>query len=226
MKRASSTGFLAAWTLANAWSESLGLGSTFVLGRALGPAFEGPPDPALVVSGALAAVGLGALLEGVLVGAAQARVLKLRLPRLSSARWTWATAVGAGLAWLLGMLPGTVLALAADPSQAASPPAEAPASAQYALALLLGAATGPVLGLGQWLVLRRHVRRAGRWVGANALAWALGMLVIFVGMDRLPWESGGIRLVAGIYLVCGTAGAVAGAVHGRVLLHLLRDPLV
>jgi hypothetical protein len=93
---------------------------------------------------------------------------------------------------------------------------------QYGLALLLGAVTGPVLGLGQWLVLRRYVARAGRWIVANAVAWALGMVVIFLGMDQVPWWRGGLQVVLGVYLVCGAAGLVVGAIHGWILRDLLR----
>ena len=42
------------------------------------------------------------------------------------------------------------------------------------LVLLLGA----IFGLFQWIALRRHSARAARWIGANALGWALA----------LPWS--------------------------------------
>jgi hypothetical protein len=172
----------------------------------------------------MAAVTLGVLLEGALVGGVQARVLRGSLQDLSAADWIKATMLGAGVAWLLGMVPSTVAALVAwSPSSRTVPPPEPSALGQYGLALLLGAVTGPVLGLGQWLVLRRHVARAGRWIVANAVAWALGMVVIFLGMDQLPWQRGGLVVVAGVYLVCGAAGALVGVVHGRVLRALLRE---
>jgi hypothetical protein len=40
-------------------------------------------------------------------------------------------------------------------------------------------------------------------------------------MDRLPWESGGLPLYAGLFVVAGLAGAAVGAIHGRVLLGML-----
>ena len=41
---------------------------------------------------------------------------------------------------------------------------------------------GDVLGVGvlQWLVLRRHVARAGWWVVASTVGWAVGWAVVFV----------------------------------------------
>jgi hypothetical protein len=216
--------FYPRWIVANAWAEAAGLGTTLLLGRAAARVLEQDAGTGAVLAGAMAAVTLGVLLEGALVGGAQARVLRGSLQDLSAADWIKATMLGAGVAWLLGMVPSTVAALvASSPSSRTVPPPEPSALGQYGLALLLGAVTGPLLGLGQWLVLRRHVARAGRWIVANAVAWALGMVVIFLGMDQLPWQRGGLVVVAGVYLVCGAAGALVGVVHGRVLRALLRE---
>lgn len=216
--------FYPQWIAANGWAEAAGLGTTLFLGRAAAPVLERDVGWGAVMLGAAAAVILGILLEGLLVGSAQARALRGALPGLPGADWIKATMLGAGMAWLLGMVPSTLAALAAaGPSGSAAPMTEPPALAQYGLALLLGAVTGPVLGLGQWLVLRRHVARAGRWIMANAVAWAVGMVVIFLGMDQVPWQRGGLRVVFGVYLVCGAAGLVVGSIHGWILRDLLRS---
>jgi HlyD family secretion protein len=62
--------FYRRWILANGSSEALGLGTTFLIGRAVAPwlASRSPVDTLL---GAAAAVVLGTLLEGVVVGLAQ-----------------------------------------------------------------------------------------------------------------------------------------------------------
>ena len=49
------------------------------------------------------------------------------------------------------------------------------------------------------------------------MAWAVGMPLIFVGMDLAPWERSGIEILAWGYGVCGLTGAVVGAIHGPVL---------
>jgi hypothetical protein len=224
MRGGTEPSFYGRWIAANGWAEAAGLGTTLLLGRAAAPFLEREPGVAAVLSAALAAVVLGIILEGVLVGAAQARVLCAALPRLSPARWISATMIGAGLAWLLGMIPSTVAALTAPAASSGGASTGEPAAAvQYGLAALLGGVTGPVLGLAQWQVLRRHVARAGRWIGANALAWALGMVVIFGGMDQVPWGRGGLAVVLGVYLVCGAAGLVVGTVHGWILRNLVRE---
>lgn len=103
-------------------------------------------------------------------------------------------------------------------------PAEPPVWAQYALAALLGLLVGPVLGLAQWTVLRAHVNRAKRWLWANALAWAAGMAIIFIGMDRVPWQGSFAARALALYAVSAAAGLVVGAIHGRVLVGLLDHP--
>lgn len=70
---------------------------------------------------------------------------------------------------------------------------------------------GAVLGVLQWLVLRRWVARAGWWVLASGVGWvAAGLLS---GIDA----EGGI---VGRTLI----GVVYGAITGVVLLWLLRQP--
>lgn len=213
------------WIIANGAAEALGLGGTFVLGRLVAPHFRDDLGPVAVITGALAAVLHGVLLEGVLVGWAQARVLRHALPCVSSRSWILATAIGAGAAWALGMVPSTVMALIYTPGATgdAAGPAEPGAIVQYGLAFLLGAVTGPILGLAQMIVLRKHVRRAGRWLFANAAAWAIGMPLIFAGMDLLPWGEGGWLLFAGLMVTPGIAGLSAGAVVGPVLLSFCRE---
>lgn len=207
------------WILANGWAEAAGLGTTFLVGRMLSPQLESATGVAAVLGVAMLAVILGTLLEGILVGAAQERVLRQRVSCLRRWSWTFATAGGAGLAWLVGMVPSTVMAFVAADSS--SPPREPGAVVRLTLAFALGLIAGPILGLVQWVVLRRLVAGAGRWLGANALAWGVGMPLIFAGMDIVPWTARSAVVVSSVYAVCGVAGLAAGAIHGRVLVQLL-----
>lgn len=215
--------FYRRWIVANGWAEAAGLGTTFVLGRLAAPLLDRTTGVLVALVGAMAAVLLGTLLEGVLVGVAQERVLRQRLVELRRRAWVIATAAGAGLAWLLGMVPSTIMALN-PPAAAGSAPAEPSAVVQYALASALGLLVGPVLGVAQWTVLRRLVGRAGRWLWANAVAWGVGMPLIFAGMDLVPWSGHPAAIGVAVYVVCGATGLVVGAIHGRVLIGLLRAP--
>ncbi len=214
--------FYGRWILANGWAEAAGLGTTFVIGSSVGPLLEQTPSVPVILSGALEAVLLGTLLEGVLIGVAQEGVLRSRLVELRRRFWLSATAVGVGLAWLMVIVPSTIMALIPSES-GGSPPSEPSAIGQVTLAAVLGVVAGPILGLAQWTVLRRHVSHASRWLWANALAWAIGMPLIFLGMDYVPWTGNRLVLFLSIYAVCGATGLVVGAVHGRVLDRLTQS---
>jgi hypothetical protein len=75
----------------------------------------------------------------------------------------------------------------------------------------------------QWLSLRKVVRgKAWLWLPANAVAWAFGMPVIFVGAQANEFTSSTAAIAALVALAIFVAGAAVGAVHGRVLLALVQ----
>jgi uncharacterized membrane protein (Fun14 family) len=209
------------WVWANGWAELLGLGCTLLLGWFGTRVFAAEQASTIfILGGALAAIGFGTLLEGVLIGFAQARVLRERLPPLPLKSWIMATALGAAIAWALGMIPSTIMGLM-SPQHASSPP-DLPDSAQYLLATAMGLVLGAILGIPQWHVLRRYVPRAGFWVAANALAWLIGMPLIFFGMGTLTENADIVRVILTVFATCLATGVVVGAIHGWALVRLLR----
>jgi hypothetical protein len=213
--------FWARWIAANGVAEAIGLGTTFVLGMAAAPLLEDMHGIGAAIAAAGAAVLLGIFLEGVVVGWMQGAVLRQRRSGIPLRSWVWATAVGAGIAWLIGMIPSTTFALMQDAGSAETVE-EPDAALQLLFAAGLGAVTGPILGVAQWRVLRRHMARSARWLWANALAWAVGMPVIFAGMDRVPWDGSALERALALYAVCLIAGLVVGAIHGAILARLTR----
>lgn len=209
------------WILANSWSEGLGLSATLLLGFFAVPYLEGRPGVLAIVVGALLAVILGTALEGVLVGCAQGSVIHRVAPGISIRRWTAATAMGAGVAWLLGMVPSTIISLLQTDQPVSTTRVEPAAWLQYGLAVLMGLVLGVVLAFPQMLVLRRVSSRPGIWLPANALAWAVGMPLVFVGMDRVPWNGPRVLIAAGVVVTCVVVGATVGAVHGLFLRRVL-----
>ena len=208
------------WVFANAAGEALGLGATALIGAAV-VSFLGEGTGALAtLTLAAVAVLAGALVEGTVVGTAQWSVLRGPLPGMRWRTWAVATGVGAFLAWLLGMVPSTVLSLGAGSGGAGAAPAEA---VVLGLAFLMGLVLGPVLGFAQWLALRRYVSHAALWMPANAMAWAFGMVVIFAGIDPAIGGGFGLLSVAILALTLACAGAVVGAIHGLALVWLLRS---
>jgi hypothetical protein len=152
--------FYREWITANGLAEAAGLGTTFVLGRALAPILAAESSARGVIAGALGAVVAGIVLEGVVVGWGQGWVLGRHLPGVPATEWVRATAIGAGAAWLIGMIPSTAIGLLqvtapGGPAASGGPPAaEPPKLLQYGLAVPLGAVTGPILGAVQARVLR------------------------------------------------------------------------
>lgn len=216
------SGLYRRWVLANGWSEGLGLGATGLLGWWVMRVTGEPSSIIAVLGTALLVVLGGTLFEGFLVGYAQARVLHKQNPGFRSSRWVLATAIGAGIAWLLGMIPSTAMALAGPAAAGGEPPAWLNGPAQYLLAAAMGLCLGPILAIPQMVVLRGTVGRAGRWIPANALAWAIGMPVIFFGAGAVPHETRMIVAVVIVGLTCLAAGIVVGAVHGLFLVRLLQ----
>jgi hypothetical protein len=148
--------------------------------------------------------------EGTVLGWAQSRMLRQELPQLRAGIWTGATAAGAAVAWAVGMLPST----AGRQLQELWPP----------LLVRLGVLAGVVLlatiGFAQWLVLRRHVDRAGSWVLANALAWVAELAVVFAAIGVAPADSPILIATFGVAGGLGM-GLTVALVTGPFLVRLL-----
>jgi hypothetical protein len=197
-------GLFRAWTTSVTIGECIGfcvptLVGALVLGQTAPVAFVG-----LVAAGSV---------EGAILGWSQARVLSQPLRRLSSRRWVVGTSAAAALAWSIGMLPST----AHDLWSGWPVPLVIFAAAALAVVLLCS------IGAAQWLELRRHVPRAGRWVAATAAAWCAG-LVAFSAVTSPLWQPGQRpALIAAIGAFGGLVMALTVAAGtGWALIRLLR----
>jgi hypothetical protein len=206
------------WVAANAVAECVGLGASALV--AVLVLTRDDPSAAAVVGGAVAVVATGAV-EGAAVGWAQWRVLRRPLPSIPARAWIVATVLGALVAWTLGMLPTTLLDLGSMDA-AAGETVEPATWVQLVLAAGMGLVLGPVLAVFQWWVLRRHLAGAGWWVPANALAWAVGMPLVFLVAGGAPEGVAPAGIAALVLVTLLLTGAVVGAVHGTLLVRLLR----
>ncbi len=91
---------------------------------------------------------------GAVVGLLQWLVLRERVA-IPRGRWVLVTAGG----WVIPLLPGFLSG------------GEAGLGLGFAISAVVGLSTGAIVGLLQWLVLRRHLPQAGWWIGANAIGW-------------------------------------------------------
>ena len=165
-------------------------------------------DAALVVG-----LTIAGAVEGAVLGAAQAQVLRSRWPAIERRSWIRATAAGAGVAWLTGMSASVAL------------PADDPSPALVA-AILVPAALVALLAMGwlQWRVLRTVLPRSGRWVPATAVAWLVGVPIPVLALSAVPevWPSSAQVLVAVVAAVA--MGLVVGTITGQVLEGLADQP--
>lgn len=192
------SGFVGRWIGFVAAGEAAGFAVAAVAGVTLA-ATAAPPAVSLPV-----AVTAGAL-EGAAYSAGQ--YAAMRGGRPSRLGWLAAGAIGAAVAWSIGMLPS---AIGLDPGLPAT------WVAVGAGGLLLLAA----IPVAQWLVLRRAHRRAGAWIPVSMAAWAVGVAWTAAPSPFID-ESSPIGLVIGLYVLAGvlmalTVGALTAPLARRL----------
>jgi hypothetical protein len=206
------------WTLANALSEMVGLGLTFLITGLVFSKLDGLGTMTSILSSFVFAVASGAV-EATIVGLAQWWAMHPWFPGIERFDWWRGTLIGALIAYVLGYLPSTLMDMG-EATATSAPVAEPPQWVVLLLAAGLGFVGGAVLSFAQWLVLHGKVKRAGLWIPANMLAWTFGMPLIFWGIDMAfkmsaVWQS--VLLMAGTLFV---AGAIVGGIHGLFLVRL------
>lgn len=200
------------WTVLCAAAEAVGMTAAAASARTA-QAAVGEPAGGAQVALVLSLVVAGGLVEGVALGVAQSTGLARWLPGSRRTRWVVVTLVVAGLGWAAASAPAVLAGGAGEADGGDGPPL----ALVLAGAVGLGAVMGAVLGWAQSTVLRGQVRNAGRWVGANVLAWGAAMPVIFLGATT-PSASWSAAAVVVLGTVTGlAAGTVLGIVTGLFL---------
>jgi CBS domain-containing protein len=206
-----------AWTTACALAEAIGIGlaagTAILIGLAMGEPVTATQRAVVLVL----MVGAGAL-EGLALGLFQWSVLGEAFPKVSARSWALTTAAVAALGWLLGMLPSTLSAPSAMPAE--PPSRDMRIVFALFLAPVFGLVAGSIVGAAQWLVLRRHAHRAGSWISANALGWAVAFPWIYVA-GTMPAGDTPVSFTLVLAVVGGALGGLClGAVTGGFLLRL------
>lgn len=208
------------WVGVNTLAEMIGLGGSVIVGvlvtQTMGETVVGTLVAAMVL------ILAGAFFEGVLIGAFQWSVLRGPLPALRWQDWVRVTSLGAGIAWFFGMIPSTLMSLRASTATEAVTMDDPGPLFMILLGLLMGLALSLFLGVPQWWILRRHVVSAGWWIPANAAAWMAGMAIIFVAAGSAPSATLTTDTLLFILGMLALAGATVGAIHGWVLVRLLK----
>jgi len=184
----SAPSFIRRWIVTVSVAEALGF--AVASGVALAVTFRGLDGAAAFVLPIA-----GGAIEGALLGTGQWLAMGRRRPLAIA--WIGATAVGATIAWTLGMLPST---LGAD------------FSTPWALAVVgVGAiALLASIPVAQWLTLRSRVGghpSVARWVPVNMAAWAVAVLWTLAPSPFID-ERSPVALVATLYVLAGILMAV------------------
>jgi uncharacterized protein YbjT (DUF2867 family) len=207
---------LRAWVWRLGLGEMLGITAAAVVALSFMAAFGVPTSLAMGLAFLACMVAAGAI-EGWLLGAIPGVMLEGIFPGFPVRRFTVATMLTGMLGWLLGMLPSTLMTevMATGPEPAILD--------VIAVSVLGGAMGGTVIGLAQWLTMRRHVPKSARWIVATALGWALALpLDMLAGM--LPSESSSALMVVAVALLFGLAAGVMVALPtGLLVIDLLRE---
>lgn len=192
------------------------------LGELVG--FSVPATAAVWASAQVAGVELVAmsgagLVEGVLLGAAQAVVLRRVLPGFRSTAWVVATSLAAALAWLLGMLPSTTHDVWST----------WPVGTTVVVGGLVGLVLLGSIGTAQALVLPPSSLRRWSWVAWTAAGWCAG-LAAFSAIAPPLWHGGQstaativVGLAGGVVMAAAMAG-VTGVGVTRLVTPARRPP--
>ncbi|MFI7444775.1 nitroreductase/quinone reductase family protein [Nonomuraea indica] len=196
------------------WTRAVTLGELagFTVPAVAGVLVAGPEWGMLGIGPLLqgAAIVMAGAVEGTVLGLAQAYALRAALPGIATRDWVRATAAGAVLAWVVGSLPVVL-----GDRLLRWPPA---------VLALLGLTLLVAMGLLQWRVLRRHVRRAFWWVITTAGSWlvALGAFAVVTTPLWHEGQPGWWSVLVG--LLGGAVMAVTvAALTGAALVRLLRS---
>lgn len=205
----STRGELAWWWRWTRWAtlgEVAGFTAPAVMAALLADTADWVFVPAMVAAG---------VVEGSVLGAAQARVLCRRVPAIERRRWVAATGLAAGVAWTVGLLPSLTAGRLPDWSRWLAIP----------LLVILGAVLLGSIGSAQWWAMRRPVPRSGSWVLSTAAAWLVGLGLFFAIATPL-WQPGqpawlliAIGLLGGLVMAASVA-----AVTGWAFVRLTRRP--
>lgn len=213
------TGYWKKWTFNCAFGEIIGIGTAGAIAYSVNNAIGEPVmfSQKFII---LVSMMFAGAIEGSLLGWFQWRVLKEKIKSLPAKSWIGITITVAVLGWFFGMMPSLFFF---DSSQKTAEPQVSISPLLFIfLSIATGLILGAVFGLFQWIVLKKYVVKAGKWITANSLGWGLGMLCIYAGAS-IPDENSSIYF----NIISGAAGGLfgglsVGAITGIFLISILK----
>lgn len=137
---------------------------------------------------------IGGVIQGGILGFAQAFALRKTAATLPLGLWIGVTALGGLVAWVVGMIPGTYLKLVAT----------TPAGIIVLVAFAIVVVTA--MPVSQWFILRStklgKIGRVWRWIPVTALAWTAGIGWLLLAAPLVQDSTDLVHLI-GLYTVAG-----------------------
>lgn len=206
------------WILANSLGELIGLGAVFLIGTGIAPGLEMYLNKIadIVLAGILVIVGT--LVEGSVLGTLQWIVIQHLNKSVKWLAWVNATLIGIFIAWALGSIPSTMLEFGTEGIKTTFDFKNM--FIDYLTIGGMGLVSGAVIGLPQWLLLRLYFHNAEWWVPASSIAWMMGMIILFVGINVTSRIGMVLKATSFLVLILILTGAIVGSIHGIALLRL------
>lgn len=202
------------WVIVNAIATAMGLGGAAIVVTGVARNMAVEPGTIGIILMAIGLIAFGTI-EGIIGGIMQWLVLRRAIPELSRGAWMLANALGALIAWTLGILWLGTIGVQSSPSAGSGIEAIVP----YLLASSLGIILGATIGIQQRRVLRNCIPKAGLWITSNAIAWGAAIPLMMWIATRLSDSI--MPSALAILALTGTTGAVMGAISGVCLLRML-----
>lgn len=174
------------WIVWTTVGEATGfaIAAVVAVGVAASPGLGGFGYPIVVAAGAI---------EGAALGLGQHRGMSSDRP--GRGRWVGVTALGAAIAWAIGLLPSTLGFIPAD-------------AGGYLLVVLGGVVLLLSIPIAQWTAMRSP--SAVRWIPICALAWIAGAAWTIAPSPFID-ERSPLGLIVGLYVVAGVLMALTVA---------------
>jgi len=197
--------FVRAWVLMNVVAGVLAGLTTPALSHFLTETISAgatAPTQAQVLGSMIALGGL----EGLIVGLAQWRAIRHRLPNEFKLPWVVSTTWGFASGWLFAAL---------------SSPGESAVDLNSTWALIVAGVNGLLLGstiggMQAWC-LRNRLQRPVLWVPVNMLAWMLSLIALKICQDLIATGTDSVQFAVRNALSSLIGGFVVGAITGPLL---------
>ncbi len=207
--------FLIQWVLYSSFGELLGFGfaalSGFFIASVLGyeelMLDQYPWLPVMIMVFA----GFG---EGCILGIIQSVPLCKAFPGISKLKWTLLTGAGGAIAWGIGTWAGPLLSDKYFTSISL---------VSVFIAILMLIVLAGILGVAQWMELKKHFTDSWKWILYTIVGWGIGLSITFTGTSIIT-ETTPIAWTLSISLLSGfLMGAAASFVTGLYLRKKLNE---